>query len=285
MSDDQITYRVEVPEETKSQFLLHCQRLGVEPARQPREYGSEEELIADGGTDRHPIKFAQKNLDRLQRTSGLTARLNDEWEHIEAGDTLEICDDEGKPAATAEVSRVEVKSVYDAVGALNASPNHRSYNSVAAFRDALADYYPDRDVSKQTTLRLIYFEIDTSGVDIEWAEQRALELIDSASDDPQPWVDGQTAGVALLARILTNPEAYERDIETDGGAVLIDAEREIVRTLKQEGRAGLAQLCADGGAQCYSETLAAVGVLESEGVIEQVDGLRPRWRLVGGRDE
>jgi hypothetical protein len=55
----------------------------------------------------------------------------------------------------------------------------------------------------------------------EWAERRALELIDSGSDSPEPFIDGQKAGVALLARIIENPDAYdESNIKTDGGVTI-----------------------------------------------------------------
>jgi len=125
------------------------------------------------------------------------------------------------------------------------------------------------------------------GRDVDWAERRALELIDSASGDLSPWVDGQKAGVALLARILTNPEAYERDVATDGGKVLDYRDRKILRALGREEAIGCSECALAGAVDMERKQLRdQLRELESRGRVERKAqaGLGgDQWRV--SRDE
>ena len=64
-----------------------------------------------------------------------------------------------------------------------------------------------------------------------------------------------------------------------------DTQRTIIDTLLAHGRAGLGEIALAAEVdRSYAETTAALGTLESAGIVEQVGEATPQWRVVEERE-
>ena len=75
------------------------------------------------------------------------------------------------------------------------------------------------------------------------------------------------------------------DASPSGAVTQSDTQRTIIDTLLAHGRAGLGEIALAAEVdRSYSETTAALGTLEAAGIVEQVGGDSPQWRVVAEKE-
>ena len=117
--------------------------------------------------------------------------------------------------------------------------------------------------------------------------EHAVEHHDPADPAPPRFGNGMAPGTAIKWVYLPR---WHLDVKSDRGLILADGGRlatpasdeqaTIIDTLADSGPAGISELAlaAEVG-RSYGAVTAALGVLEDGGLVEQVGGDSPQWRL------
>jgi hypothetical protein len=165
-----------------------------------------------------PMKFDSRHVEAIESgQKTVTARLRDEWPDIQAGANLDIFDDEGNFIGHAIVEETEDYPAAHASLFLNGEDGHRNYDLAADFVNDLRRYYPDREVNRNTMVRLVHFSLTGSPSVDDYADVADV-LEEPMADGGQP--AGESGSETAQSVEVSNREVAKR-LAINGTATIL----------------------------------------------------------------